>query len=482
MPRRSDSARKRPRSFKQNGASPAVAAVAAAAGESPGFALEMVNTKPLLETLSGIWNGKADQHAVIVVDSDGVTFKTHDLGWNFQGSANLPHTMFAHFVVDGDEQDADRAVKFKVNVSVLVKCLSIYGTSGVSGMTTQMEYSAEDAEFRMLLHSVSSSASSSSSSDGSGGGGGGGGNSNHVPIITECRIKTLSDCDDAADEQDRDLFDALGDVDTAGSVIVSSSALSDALCEIYSVPGAGTLNLFMSPTAPYLQLATQGSTGRCCVDFPNTSASVRKFEVSRPQRQSYQLSLIQGALKVLPSAEATHIQMSENGLLCFQHHLQHRGGESSYVEFVVLPEEDLDDASGSDREAEEEGDGDDSDAGSGDEILNRRTSARRRRAARTSSRGASGQVTDASALFDDDDDADEDNNDNGGDGEDDPFAFQGEDSDEASYDEHRRHSLLPNGSGSGGGSDSDDSVVPPSQSEGESEGEETSAEEEQEFA
>eukprot|EP00946_MAST-07B_sp_MAST-7B-sp1_P000762 g762.t1 len=444
---------------------PRAAAEQLPAGESPGFALEMVNTKPLLETLQGIWNGKSDQHAVIVVDGDGVTFKTHDLGWNFQGSANLPYTMFSHFIVDGDEDDADRAVKFKINVSILVKCLCIYGSSGVSGMTTQMEYSSEDAEFRMLLHSSSSSSASSSDA---------GSSNNTTPVTTECRIKTLSDCDEANEDQDRDLFDALGDVDTVGSIIVSSSALSDALCEIYSVPGAGTLVLFVSPTAPFLQLATQGSTGRCCVDFPNTSASVKKFEVSSCRQQSYQLSLIQGALKVLPSAEATHIQISDNGLLCFQHHLQHRGGESSYVEFVILPEEDLDVASGSDEDNNDESDGDANSVSS-----MRYSGTKRRYAASNATRRVPGEVENAAALFDDDEGTDEDNyvNRNGGSAND-PFAFQN--SDGESYDEHRRQSLLQN-RGESEDSDSDNSVVPPSQSEGDSDGGETSVDEDDEF-
>ena len=34
------------------------------------------------------------------------------------------------------------------------------------------------------------------------------------------------------------------------------------------------------------------------------------------------------------------IQLAENGLLCFQHRLQHKSGEVSYVEFVILPDDD----------------------------------------------------------------------------------------------------------------------------------------------
>ena len=278
-----------------------------------GFNAEVTNSKPLIDTIAGIHNGKADQHALCCVDEEGLQFKVHDLGNNIQGLATLTSSLFREFVLDQGLIE----LEFKINVAAVLKCLNIYGQSAVSQTCTTMEYDQESPDFRMALRMNSGSASN---------------------ITTQCCIKTLADSDQTFNDHS-DLFTALRDSETVGQAIIFSDSLSDAFCEIYSLPGAATVSLLISPVSPFFQLSAEGTTGKCTIEFPKGSESFKNFMCERTICHHYQLSLIQDALKVLPSAHQTNIQMSKNGLLCFQHRLQHKSGEVSYVEFVILPDD-----------------------------------------------------------------------------------------------------------------------------------------------
>ena len=278
-----------------------------------GFACQILNTRPIIDTLAGVHNGKNDQHANCIADSDGITFKVQDLGNNVQGLASLTGGMLAEIALDNAEQ-----VQFKINIAVLLQCLSIYGSGAASTTATTMDYNEGTAEFRLVLQ-------------GSGG------------VVTECSIRTLEAAGDAFGDDPNDLFAALNESKVSARAIMLSETLSDALCEIYNLPGATILGLVMSPEYPYFQLTATGNTASCTIEFPKGSESFKSFQCETEVEFQYQLSLVQHALRVLPTASQTQIRVSDDGLLCFQHRLQHKGGEMSYVEFVILPEESLGD-------------------------------------------------------------------------------------------------------------------------------------------
>ena len=363
-----------------------------------GFNAEVTNSKPLIDTLSGIHNGKEDQHTLCTVDEDGITFKVHDLGNNIQGLATFNSGLFREFVLD----QGLNVMEFKINVASVLKCLNIYGQSSITQTCTSMEYDQESPDFRLLLGINSGSASN---------------------ISTQCCIKTLAESEQSFNDHS-DLFTALRDSETIGQAIIFSESLSDAFCEIYSLPGAATVSLLISPAPPYFQLSAEGTTGKCTIEFPKGSESFKNFMCERTIRNHYQLSLLQDALKVLPSSHQTNIQMSNNGLLCFQHRLQHKSGDVSYVEFVILPdddgneEEEEEDGNGNgngngeggrrrgEEEEEEEEDSEDSeDGGGGGYGRGGRGSQRKKR--RRNDGGRHEQVDKASQLFDDDEDDDE---------------------------------------------------------------------------
>jgi hypothetical protein len=368
-----------------------------------GFNAEVTNSKALVDTLAGIHNGKSDQHTLCTVDEEGISFKVHDLGNNIQGLATFGANLFRDFVLDQGLNE----IEFKINVSTVLKCLNIYGANAGGQTCTIMEYDEENPDFRLLLQTNTGSTSN---------------------ISTQCRIKTLAESEQSFNASN-DLFIALRDSDNVGQAVIFSDALSDAFCEIYSLPGAATVSLLMSPVAPFFQLSAKGTTGECTIDFPKGSESFKTFQCQRTIRHQYQLLLIQDALKVLPTAHQTNIQMSDNGLLCFQHRLQHKGGEVSYVEFVILPDEEED----SDEDAD-----DDEDERRQQQQQQQLPSKKRRR---NETRHDRGQATNASELFDDEENDEDDDDDHEAKGSvqqehgDNPFQYNGEEDDE---DDDRR--------------------------------------------
>jgi hypothetical protein len=368
-----------------------------------GFNAEVTNSKALVDTLAGIHNGKSDQHTLCTVDEEGISFKVHDLGNNIQGLATFGANLFRDFVLDQGLNE----IEFKINVSTVLKCLNIYGANAGGQTCTTMEYDEENPDFRLLLQTNTGSTSN---------------------ISTQCRIKTLAESEQSFNASN-DLFIALRDSDNVGQAVIFSDALSDAFCEIYSLPGAATVSLLMSPVAPFFQLSAKGTTGECTIDFPKGSESFKTFQCQRTIRHQYQLLLIQDALKVLPTAHQTNIQMSDNGLLCFQHRLQHKGGEVSYVEFVILPDEEED----SDEDAD-----DDEDERRQQQQQQQLPSKKRRR---NETRHDRGQATNASELFDDEENDEDDDDDHEAKGSvqqehgDNPFQYNGEEDDE---DDDRR--------------------------------------------
>merc|ERR1719399_154659 len=84
--------------------------------------------------------------------------------------------------------------------------------------------------------------------------------------LTECSVQTLVD-----DIQLPNYFLAFGESETIGELIVLSESLRDAFSEIYSMPGAESVNLMLSRDAPFFQLVAVGNNSRCEIEFPHGS-------------------------------------------------------------------------------------------------------------------------------------------------------------------------------------------------------------------
>ena len=96
----------------------------------------------------------------------------------------------------------------------------------------------------------------------------------------------------------------------------------------------------LSRDAPFFQLVAVGNNSRCEIEFPTVQSpfQVLTAKVSSAH-YTYQLSLLQNALKALSDSTQTFLRLNKDGMLCLQHKLSHSQSELSFVEFIVLPEE-----------------------------------------------------------------------------------------------------------------------------------------------
>ena len=295
-----------------------------------GFACQMDSTKAIASTIAGIHNGKKDHHVLVRAFEGSVTFLTHDKGQNMQGQATLLNSSFSHFEQfktnnkndnnnnnnnnndddDDDDEEEEEPIEFKVNLNTLIQCLSIFGAANMKTTSLRMDYNDSTNQFRLILQ-------------------------HGTDALTECAIQTLID-----DVQLANYFLAFGESDAIGEIIVLSESLRDAFSEIYSMPGAASVNLLLSQEAPFFQLVAVGNNGRCEIEFPNGSESFSSFTCKVPRIHfRYQLSLLQNALKALNDSTQTFLRINGEGMLCLQHKLHHNQNELSFVEFIVLPEE-----------------------------------------------------------------------------------------------------------------------------------------------
>jgi hypothetical protein len=295
--------------------------------ETIGFACQLDSTKAIASTVAGIHNGKKDHHVLVRAFEGSVTFLTHDKGQNMQGQATLLNSSFSHFEQfnnnnsnnnNNDNDPIEEPIEFKINLNTVLQCLSIFGASNLKTTSVRMDYNDSTNQFRLILQHGENA-------------------------LTECTVQTLID-----NVQIANYFLAFGESEAIGEVILLSESLRDAFSEIYSMPGAASVNLMLSQKAPFFQLVAVGNNGRCEIEFPNGSESFSSFTCKVPRIYfRYQLSLLQNALKALNDSTQTFLRINGEGMLCLQHKLHHGQNELSFVEFIVLPEED-------DRESEEE--------------------------------------------------------------------------------------------------------------------------------
>ena len=58
--------------------------------------------------------------------------------------------------------------------------------------------------------------------------------------------------------------------------------------------------------------------------------------------ESYRLALVGTAMRALSSARETCIRLNERGIICIQHMVQSTPEQKSFVDFIILPDEEFD--------------------------------------------------------------------------------------------------------------------------------------------
>ncbi|XP_032831440.2 cell cycle checkpoint protein RAD1 isoform X2 [Petromyzon marinus] len=224
----------------------------------------------------------------------------------------------------------ENPVSFRVNLTALLSCLTMFGGSSSSTAS-------------------SSSASSSSAVRG------GAARTVGPPVALSLRYGGLR-TQEPEDPLDFEFggSDADEDRQTPNKVILKAEGLKEAFADLeLSSSGAEvSVHITMSPARPHFRLSTFGPLGSTHCDFPRDSDMVESFHCTKAQTNRYKASFLKPSAKALSQASKVSVRMDWRGLLSLQFMIPN-DGEVSFVEYYCCPddvqeEEDDDDEVNSD--------------------------------------------------------------------------------------------------------------------------------------
>ncbi|CDF35520.1 cell cycle checkpoint protein RAD1 [Chondrus crispus] len=303
------------------------------------------SVKPLIDALSCIYSPAHKGQDVTMTSHEthgGIRFTVEEAGC-LLASVILPRRAFVEF------RCGDASVRLRLNLSLLIDCLNIFGSSSAERFSAavQIRYAGAGAPLVVRLRD---------------------GEADSV-----CELNTL-DCDEGDDTDFR--FHAH---DMVNMAVVDSDALRDAMAEL-DYGGATTAELRMAPEPPRFRLSSPawtvgllGARGAeeeeeaavCTVVLADPTDrrtdTFQAFQSRRMQTASYKLEHLGRCVKALGLSESCKVEMNAMGMVSIMCRM--RGGEDGgggvldrcFVEFVVVAQEIEEDEDG-DRD-EDEGQG-----------------------------------------------------------------------------------------------------------------------------
>ncbi|VDN96663.1 unnamed protein product [Rodentolepis nana] len=243
--------------------------------------------------------------ATIFISKSGIKVTVEDAKC-VQGSAFLQSEMFQEYRI------LQPITAFKINLTVLLNCLSIFGINNNNSLTSVI-LSYKEHGCTLDLLSLEDSG-----------------------VVAECNIKTM------------DALEVL-DFDFANSQIISKVILkSDCMRETFSELDATSdiLEVAIVPTTlpqPRLRLTTYGFSGTTHYDFPRDSDPVEVFECSStdPYVTRYRLSLLRPSTnRALALSSRVSLRTNDRGFLSLQYMINSGNSEApaSFVEFYCVPD------------------------------------------------------------------------------------------------------------------------------------------------
>lgn len=307
------------------------------------------SVKPLIDALSCIYSAAHKGQDVTMTSHEpqgGIRFTVEEAGC-LLASVILPRRAFVEF------RCADSAVRLRLNLSLLLDCLNIFGSSSAErfSASVQIRYAGDGHPLVVRLRD---------------------GEADSV-----CELCTL----DCADADDTDFqFHAHEMVNMA---VVDSEALRDALAEL-DYGGATTAELRLAPEPPRFRLSSPAWTvglggaregdgdgegdALCTVELADPTDrrtdTFQAFQSKRMQIASYKLEHLARCVKALGLSESCKVEMNAQGMVSIMCRM--RGGaemgaadrtgvlDRCFVEFVVVAQEIEEEEEDRDRDEDEQ--------------------------------------------------------------------------------------------------------------------------------
>ncbi|KAK2145826.1 hypothetical protein LSH36_655g01043 [Paralvinella palmiformis] len=236
--------------------------------------------------------------AIIFASQNGLKVTVEDAKC-VQANAFLQASLFQEFVIREDQ------VTFKVNLTVLLDCLNIFGTSQVGGVMTALKlcYTGYGNPICLLLEENG--------------------------VLTDCSL-TTQDPEETLDFN-------FSSTNVINKIIMKSECLKEAFSELDMT--SEVLQILMSPDKPHFRLSTFGSAGSSHSDFPKESDMMESFQCEKTQSNRYKISLLKPSVKALMLSSRISLRMDRRGFLSMQYMIKTDDGQVCFVEYFCAPDE-----------------------------------------------------------------------------------------------------------------------------------------------
>ncbi|PIO26466.1 hypothetical protein AB205_0167630 [Aquarana catesbeiana] len=206
------------------------------------FTCSLDNARNLSNILKAI-NFK--DHAACFATSNGLKFTVENAKC-LQANAFIQAGIFQEFSIQ------EESVIFRINLTVLLDCLTIFGASAVPASPTALKMCYRGYGHPLMLFLEEGG------------------------VMTVCKINTQ--------EPEETLDFDFCSTNVVNKIILQSEGLKEAFSELDMT--SDILQITMSPTKPYFRLSTFGNAGSAHLDYPKDSDLIEAFHCTETQTNS----------------------------------------------------------------------------------------------------------------------------------------------------------------------------------------------------
>nr|XP_028604451.1 cell cycle checkpoint protein RAD1 [Podarcis muralis]XP_028604452.1 cell cycle checkpoint protein RAD1 [Podarcis muralis]XP_028604453.1 cell cycle checkpoint protein RAD1 [Podarcis muralis] len=242
-------------------------------------------------------------HATCFATANGLKV-TVENAKSLQANAFIQAGVFQEFTVQ------EESVMFRINLAVLLDCLTIFGTSSLSGTQTALRMCYRGYGYPLTLFLE----------DGG--------------VVTVCKINT---------QEPEEILDFdFCSTNVVNKIILQSEGLREAFSELDM--SSEVLQITVSLEKSNLRLSTFGNAGSTHLDYPKDSDLIEAFHCNQSQTNRYKIALLKPSTKALVLSCKVSIRTDNRGFLSLQYMIRNEDGQICFVEFYCCPDEDVTEA------------------------------------------------------------------------------------------------------------------------------------------
>lgn len=233
------------------------------------------------------------EHGAIDVSSNGLRIIVDDQNC-LQSIAYIKKEIFSTFLLK------ESAVSFRIPITVLAECLSVFGTGNVA---MKMTYGGHGEPLKVMLEK-----------DG---------------VVVKCIIRTQNP-------------DVILDFDFDASGIPAKAILKPyKLKEVFQDLDGSSPTVGIKMTQSGICISTDGEMGKIRAEFPQCSEQIERLDCEGTVEHNYRLSLVKRMTPSLSLSQKVSLRIDHRGVLSVQFMIEHNGSSNIFIEFFCVPDAEL---------------------------------------------------------------------------------------------------------------------------------------------